>query len=108
MPDNRNNKEIGKTYQQKIKENQQDANKYQQETAEELNKANKNLQQATTKAQQKTNQYQQEAGKDFLGNNQADNDRSGYIIPDMDEEAGMEFNTDNIMKAGKKDPKKKR
>ncbi|MDD4146442.1 MAG: hypothetical protein PHS83_05040 [Clostridia bacterium] len=85
MPDNRNNKEIGKTYQQKIKENQQETNKYQ-----------------------KTNQYQQEAGKDFLGNNQADNDRSGYIIPDMDEEAGMEFNTDNIMKAGKKDPKKKR
>lgn len=106
MPDNLNNKEIGKSYQQKAKQNQQKANQYQQEAAEELTKANQNLQQATTKTQQKTNQYQQEIAQDFLDTKQTGKNRSGYIIPDMNEEAGMEYNTDKIMRAGKKDLKK--
>jgi hypothetical protein len=100
MPDKLNNKKTGKNYQQK-------ANRYQQEAAEELTKDKQNLRQATTKTQQKTNQYQQEIAQDFLNTKQTNKNRSGYIIPDMDEEAGMEFNTDKIKKTGQKDSKKK-
>ncbi|MGI6587459.1 MAG: hypothetical protein ACOX2N_01475 [Peptococcia bacterium] len=107
MPDNLKNKNTDKNYQQKAKQNQQKANRYQQEAAEELTKANQNLRQATTKAQQKPNQYQQEMAQDFLNTKRTNKNRSGYIIPDMDEEAGMEFNTDKIKKTGQKDSKKK-
>jgi len=119
MANNQNNKDFTKGYQQqKAKQNLQKVNSYeafQQESAAELTKPNQNYNSTTkqyndqnnSQFQQYTNQYQQEAGSEFLGNNQAGKDRSGYIIPDINEESGMGMNADNINKANKNNLKKK-
>jgi hypothetical protein len=101
-----NTKKTVKSYQQKPNQGQRKANKYQQETAEELIKADKSLPKATTKTQQKNNQYQHETAKEFLSADKAGANRTGYLIPDITQEAAAENNLDKIMKAGKKETKK--
>lgn len=126
MANNQNNKDLNKNYQQKARQNAQNANTYQafqQESAAELTKPNQNYntnskqynnqynnqynKQNNDQYQQYNNQYQQEAGSEFLGNNQASNNRSGYIIPDINEESGIGMNADKSNKANKNNLKKK-
>jgi len=120
MANNQNNKDSAKSlsYQQKAKQNAQNTNSYeafQQESSAELTKPNQNYNtntqqynnQNNDQYQQNKNQYKQEAGSEFLGNNQAGGNRSGYIMPDINEESGIGMNADNINKTKKNNLKKK-
>ena len=117
MANNQNNKDLAKSYQHKAKQTQ-NTNSYeafQQESAAELTKPNQNYNTNTQQYNNQNNnqyqkynknQYQQEAGSEFLGNNQADGNRSGYIIPDLNEESGIGMNADKTNKANKNNLKK--
>jgi hypothetical protein len=108
MPDNLKNDKKGKNYRQKNKQNQQKDNRYQEEIARELMEDKQNLWQTNTVTQQKPNQYQQEIAQDFLGNKQTGQKRSGYTIPDLNEEAGKEFDADKKIRLSKKNQAKKK
>lgn len=102
MANNQNNKDFAKSYQQKTKQNAQNINSYegfQQEAAAELTKPSQNFN--TNTQQYNKNQYKQEAGSEFLGNNQAGENSSGYIIPDLNEESGMGINANKTKRANK-------
>ncbi|MGI6145054.1 MAG: hypothetical protein GX092_04480 [Clostridia bacterium] len=112
MANNQNNKDFAKNYQQKAKQNAKNINSYeafQQESAAELTKPNQNYNtntqqyknQNNNQYQQYNKQYQQEAGSEFLGNKQAGANRSGYIMPDLNEESGIGMNADKAKKANK-------
>jgi len=84
MANNQNKKDLNKNYQQKNNNNQNN------------NQFSKN-----------NSQYQQEAGNEFLNDNQANGDRSGFIMPDINEESGIGMNADYVKKANKNNLKKK-
>lgn len=99
MTDNQSRKNYGKSYQQKANQNQQKASQFQQEAAEELTKANKNLQKAyvTQPLGQNNyaqNNYAQNNNAEF-NNNQFQQEASGYIVPDLSEEAAFKNNKAN-------------